>query len=619
MAPIETEYYDLLGVPTDVEDVELKKAYRKQAMKARRNIQSDAEEKFKEISVAYQVLSDSNLRAVYDKNGKAMTDKEGAHTMEDAAGFFANVFGGERFMDYIGEISIMKDMTSTATAMMTEEEKTEIERQMNEGRDGAAATPTVAGAPAAPADVHVSPAQPSSPLKESQTPLPNSNPPSVTSSSNVAASSVPTSPSAPAGAAIPSSSTSKDPAKDAADAKEKDRKRKLTAEQREALQKQEQERRKRMQERVETLTKKLIERLRPFVEAKKPGEKDDAETLAFEAKMRREVEDLKLESFGIEVSSMSIVMSEYPGAFGQDRAKLRPLELLWIVPRLVLRFGILVYADYRTVLILVTPVRTGRVADVPQHTPASIRRPFLHGVPQILDLHIDVQLLHTIGHVYMMKATSFLKSRKFLGIPGFFSRLKEKGTLAKDVWGVIGSALSVRDVMLEMEKLQAKGEVAEEELRALEMDMTGKIMLASWRGARLEVIQVLREVVDKVLKEPGVSDVVLVNRARGLLFIGAIFKAAVPDESDAERRELERQVALLLPFILFSFSLSVPSRMVAEAAQPKSKHHQSKLAALRAKREEAERLAKEKGTAAPGTSPTAAPSTPPTETPATPA
>ncbi|KAF4593859.1 hypothetical protein EYR40_008653 [Pleurotus pulmonarius] len=558
MAPVETEYYDLYHPD--------------------KNPSADAEEKFKEISLAYQVLSDSNLRAVYDKNGKAMvrshtvsvadeclltnangypsdaqTDKEGAHTMEDAAGFFANVFGGERFIDYIGEISIMKDMTSTATAMMTEEEKTEIERQMNEGRDATAATPTVAGAPAAQADVHVhvTPAQPSSPLKESQTPLPSSNSPSVTSSSNIPpSSSTPTSPSAPAGAAIPSPSTSKDAAKDAADAKEKDRKRKLTAEQREALQKQEQERRKRMQERVETLTKKLIERLRPFVEAKKPGEKDDAETLAFEAKMRREVEDLKLESFGIE-------------------------------------------------------------------------------------------LLHTIGHVYMMKATSFLKSRKFLGIPGFFSRLKEKGTFAKDVWGVIGSALSVRDVMLvsrylvgEMEKLQAKGEVAEEELRALEMDMTGKdtvlifpfarnadfnvrlqIMLASWRGARLEVTQVLREVVDKVLKEPGVPDVVLVNRARGLLFIGAIFKAAVPDESDAERRELERQVVLMLPFILFSFFLSVPSRMVAEAAQPKSK---SKLAALRAKREEAERLAKEKGTAA-GTSPAAAPSTTPTEAPATPA
>ena len=50
----------------------------------------------------------------------------------------------------------MKDMTSTATAMMTEEEKTEIERQMNEGRDAAAATPTVAGAPAARTHLNVS-------------------------------------------------------------------------------------------------------------------------------------------------------------------------------------------------------------------------------------------------------------------------------------------------------------------------------------------------------------------------------------------------------------------------------------------------------------------------------
>jgi len=153
--------------------------------------------------------------------------------------------------------------------------------------------------------------------------------------------------------------------------------------------------------------------------------------------------------------------------------------------------------------------------------------------------------------VYIMKASSFMKSRKFLGIPGFFSRLKEKGTLAKDVWGVIGSALSVRDLMLEMEKAQAKGEIAEEELRALEMDVTGKIMLASWRGARLEVIQVLREVLDNVLKEPGVSEEALINRAKALLLTGAIFKSAVPDESDEERRELER--------------------MVHEAAQPKSK------------------------------------------------
>jgi hypothetical protein len=45
-----------------------------------------------------------------------------------------------------------------------------------------------------------------------------------------------------------------------------------------------------------------------------------------------------------------------------------------------------------------------------------------------------------------------------------------------------------------MERLTTKGEAAEEELRSLEADMTGKILLASWRGTRFEVVQVLREV-----------------------------------------------------------------------------------------------------------------------------
>lgn len=45
-----------------------------------------------------------------------------------------------------------------------------------------------------------------------------------------------------------------------------------------------------------------------------------------------------------------------------------------------------------------------------------------------------------------------------------------------------------------MDRMLAKGEIPEEEMKALEMDVTGKIMLASWRGTRFEVVQVLREV-----------------------------------------------------------------------------------------------------------------------------
>jgi hypothetical protein len=59
--------------------------------------------------------------------------------------------------------------------------------------------------------------------------------------------------------------------------------------------------------------------------------------------------------------------------------------------------------------------------------------------------------------------------------PGFFSRLKEKGAMVKDAWGVIGSALGVQSVLIDMQKALEKGEVPEEELRALESDVTGKV------------------------------------------------------------------------------------------------------------------------------------------------
>ncbi|KAI0286079.1 X-domain of DnaJ-containing-domain-containing protein [Russula aff. rugulosa BPL654] len=440
MAPVETEYYDLLSVPIDVNDTDLKKAYRKAAMKYHpdKNPSPDAEEKFKEVSEAYRVLSDSNLRAVYDKNGKKMVSTESGSNVEDPASFFANVFGGERFMDYIGEISLMKDMTNVANTMLSEEEKADLD---------------------APGANHIS-ASASASTSASPDPHPNgrfaqpaANPATASSASAAAmpghtsASLVPHS-SSPEDTPSPPTSVSTSPAPHSK------KRSKLTPEQRAKLEAHDRERKRALEVRVRMLTEKLVERLRPFVEAKSPGGAGDEETAAWETRMRREADDLKFESFGVE-------------------------------------------------------------------------------------------LLHAIGTVYVTKATSFLKSRKFLGIPGIWSKLKEKGAVAKDAWGVIGSALSVQQVMQDIERAQLKGDASEEELKALEIDVTGKIMLASWRGTRFEVVQVLREVVDNVLKGPGVSDKDLYNRARGLLLLGAIFKSTIPDESDEERRELERCVALV--------------------------------------------------------------------------
>ncbi|KAH3688680.1 hypothetical protein WICPIJ_000336, partial [Wickerhamomyces pijperi] len=65
----ESKLYDLLGVSSSASDAELKKAYRKQALKYHPDKPGGNAEKFKEISEAYEILSDADKREVYDQYG----------------------------------------------------------------------------------------------------------------------------------------------------------------------------------------------------------------------------------------------------------------------------------------------------------------------------------------------------------------------------------------------------------------------------------------------------------------------------------------------------------------------------------------------------------------------
>ena len=98
------DYYDILGVSRGAEDEEIKKAYRKQALKYhpdRNPGDKEAEQKFKEASEAYAVLSDKGKRSQYDQFGHVEgMDQEGGFGGAGFAGF-GDVFG-DIFSDFFG-------------------------------------------------------------------------------------------------------------------------------------------------------------------------------------------------------------------------------------------------------------------------------------------------------------------------------------------------------------------------------------------------------------------------------------------------------------------------------------------------------------------------------------
>lgn len=118
------DYYEILGVKKSASLDEIKKAYRGLALqyhpdRVPEDKKNESEEKFKEISEAYGVLSDAQKRALYDQYGHAGVDQryttedifrgaDFSSIFEDLAGFgfgggiFENIFGGEGGFDFFG-------------------------------------------------------------------------------------------------------------------------------------------------------------------------------------------------------------------------------------------------------------------------------------------------------------------------------------------------------------------------------------------------------------------------------------------------------------------------------------------------------------------------------------
>mmetsp|Transcript_32584 Transcript_32584/g.59917 ORF Transcript_32584/g.59917 Transcript_32584/m.59917 type:complete len:542 (-) Transcript_32584:423-2048(-) len=102
-------YYDLLKVRTDATSSEIKRAYYKEARRIhpdKNPDDPDADEKFRQLSTACQVLSDAKKRAAYDRRGASASDEMEAASKIDPYLFFSIMFGTELVEPYVGELRI---------------------------------------------------------------------------------------------------------------------------------------------------------------------------------------------------------------------------------------------------------------------------------------------------------------------------------------------------------------------------------------------------------------------------------------------------------------------------------------------------------------------------------
>ncbi|KAF4975081.1 hypothetical protein FZEAL_8082 [Fusarium zealandicum] len=481
---VDTAYYDTLGVQPTATELEIKKAYRKMAIVHHPDKNPNdptAHEKFQAIGEAYQVLSDTDLRKAYDKFGKDHAKPQ--EGFADPAEFFSSIFGGEAFVDWIGEISLMKDLTATMDITMQEEEEAAAAEAA--AAEAAAAGTTDGDFPgtedakkesmkgeekkaeekAAEAHADAPPPPPyteavdekdtkpdtttAGPSGSADAPLPRSDATSpAPSSTSRSRTQIPLRP------ALMDRAHEDEPAKTELteeELKRKEKKKGLSKEQRDQLAAYEKERAKIRQDRVDTLVRKLLDRLSVWTET----DKGNDVTKAFQEKMRLEVENLKMESFGIDI-------------------------------------------------------------------------------------------LHAIGQTYVSKASGLLRSQKFLGIGGFFSRLRDKGTLVKETWNTISSAIDAQQTMEDMAKMEEKGgeDWTEEKRVEYERRVTGKILTAAWRGSKFEIQSVLREVCDSILNDKKVHLNKRLERAQALVLIGDVFiKAERSPEEEGDYLVFEQLVA----------------------------------------------------------------------------
>src|SRR3979490_3565737 len=122
MATTERDYYELLGVARDASETEIKKAFRSLARELHPDVSdaADAQERFREVVEAYEVLSKSETRELYDRYGHAGLRSGGFEPGHFDFGSLSDLFSAFFGDDMLGRVARGADLAATVEIELVE-------------------------------------------------------------------------------------------------------------------------------------------------------------------------------------------------------------------------------------------------------------------------------------------------------------------------------------------------------------------------------------------------------------------------------------------------------------------------------------------------------------------
>lgn len=471
----DTTYYELLQVQTTATELEIKKSYRKLAIRYHPDKNpgdEEAAETFKKISEAYQVLSDKEQRVKYDQYG---IQEGGASEMADPEKFFDDIFGGESFVPYVGELTLLKNLTKEME-LQNEEEAEELSHQKEQEEAERYY------------DTHKSSASPSMALGDS-------------SLNNLSA-------------------------EEQKKLIESEKKKRLE-EEREKL---EEEQRIHREEIQKDLTEKLINRLSLYTETDKSSDV----TESFKEKFRLEAENLKMESFGLEL--LHTIGSIY---YNKANTFLKSEKTFWGIGGwygTLKEKGGIIKDTYSTISIALDAQNT--MQELAKMTDRRER--------ELQKEASDKDNKESSEETKQADESSSEDCKPLNGETAKSSEHTETLNVDEIPDKNSGDNKNTKEE-------EDEGPVpTDEEVAEMEKLLMGKILAAAWRGSHMEISSNLREVVSNVLYDERVPKSKRIERAEALKIMGTIFK-------DAKRSKWEAEEAKIF------------EELVAEATQKKAK------------------------------------------------